>query len=183
MIVSGGKQRGSATHHHVSILPQARLPSCLPFIDRTPTCVSRVQILLLNPRICLNIYLNVPQESKPARHLPIPVPIHALFLLLSWLQGSTLQSPPKPRTRKPSWVPCSPPQSLTPPLLHIPGPHFRDGMQRPPTPPYAPELRKKHPSLRKQLQTVTGLQRHPSPGAGVRQGCHWDGAGLAETRV
>ena len=30
VIVSGGQQRDSATHRHVSILPQAPLPSRLP---------------------------------------------------------------------------------------------------------------------------------------------------------
>lgn len=49
----------------------------------------------------LHIYLNVLQEPKPAQHRPSQSP-STYSSLLSPGPGSILQSPPKPRTRKPS---------------------------------------------------------------------------------
>ena len=69
VMVSGGQQRGSVTHIHVSILPQTPLPSRLPHDIK--------QFPVLSSRTLLVIHLKYVDRSV---HIPIPnsITIHSL---------------------------------------------------------------------------------------------------------
>ena len=72
VIVSGGQRRNSATHKHVSILPQIPLPSRLPCnIEQSPLCClgGPCWLSILNVVVC-----SCPSQTPELSLLPILPP-------------------------------------------------------------------------------------------------------------
>ena len=96
MIVSGGQQRDSAIHTHISILPQIHLPSRLPHnIDQPSLCYTSgpYWLSILNTAVCirdLELGVKVIQISILVEELEVGNILGRLSVMKEEIQGQNL---------------------------------------------------------------------------------------------